>query len=99
MLMQEVIRCSSPWSSPIVMVKKKGVSWRFCVDFRKLNEVTFKDAFPQPQIDETLEALEGAQMLSTLELASGYWQVRYKRMIRRKQLFLPMMHMVTLSSM
>ena len=54
MLKQGVIRKSSIHSSPIVMVKKKDGSWRFCVDFRKLNEVAFKDAYPLPRIDETL---------------------------------------------
>ena len=76
MLEGGVIRQSySPWSSPAVMVRKRDGSWRFCVDYRKVNETTQKDAYPLPRIDETLEALAGAQPFTTLDLASGYWQV------------------------
>ena len=58
MMKNKVIRPStSPWSSPIIMVRKKDGSWRFCIDFRKLNSVTHKDAYPLPRIDETLESL------------------------------------------
>ena len=57
------------------------------MDFRKLNEVTFKDAYPLPQIDETLEALAGAQMFSTLDLASGYWQVEVEEGDKEKTAF------------
>ena len=63
------------WASPIVLVRKKDGSTRFCVDFRKLSEVTRKDAQPLPRIDDTIDALEGARWFSTLDLASGYWQV------------------------
>lgn len=47
----------SPWAAPIVLVRKKDSSWRFCVDYRKLNAVTHKDAFPLPRIEETLTSL------------------------------------------
>jgi len=62
----------SAWSSPVVLVWKKDVSWRFCVDYRKLNSMTIQDAYPLPRIDESLDALAGSQYFSTLELLSGY---------------------------
>ena len=79
MLEQDIIRPScSPWASPVVMVRKKDCTLRFCIDFRKLNDVTIKDAHPLPRIDDTLEALKGAKSFSTLDLKSGYWQVPMK---------------------
>ena len=88
MLTQNVIRPScSPWCSPIVMVKKKDGSWRFCVDFRKLNSVTHQDAYPLPRIDATLDSLAGSTLFSTLDLASGYWQVELNPADREKTAF------------
>uniref|UniRef100_A0A183CJ15 RNA-directed DNA polymerase n=1 Tax=Globodera pallida TaxID=36090 RepID=A0A183CJ15_GLOPA len=72
-----IIRPSfSPWASPIVIVPKKDGSLRFCVDYRGLNSVTVKDAFPLPNIDNTLLALGGKKVFTTLDFISGYWQIK-----------------------
>ena len=76
MLSRGIIECSdSPWASPVVFVRKKDEKTRFCMDFRKLNDCTRKDAQPLPRIDESLDALGGASVFSTLDLASGYCTV------------------------
>ena len=67
---------SSPYASPIVIVRKKSGELRLCVDYRKLNAVSRKDSFPLPRIDESLDALGGAQFFTSLDLASGYYQIK-----------------------
>ena len=71
-----VIRPSqSPWNNAVVLVRKKDGGLRFCVDFRKLNARTKKDAFPLPRINESLEALKGARYFSVMDQSSGFHQV------------------------
>ena len=65
----------SPWSSSVVLVTKKDNSTRFCVDYRNLNEVTVRDAYPLPHISECLDSLEGKRWFSSLDLNSGFWQI------------------------
>ena len=76
MLEQGIIEpADGSWSSPIVLVKKQDGSFRFCVDYRRVNDITKKDVHPIPRIDDTIDTLAGARWFSTIDLASGYWQV------------------------
>ena len=89
MLEQGVITpSSSPWASPIFLVAKKDGSTRFCVDYRRLNTVTKLDVHPLPRIDDSLDLLAGTRYFSSLDLASGYWQVGMGEESQEKTAFL-----------
>ena len=71
-----LIRTSnSPWSSPVLMIRKPDGGIRFCIDYRKLNNITVKDSYPLPRIDDLLDVLGGATYFSSMDIASGYWNV------------------------
>ena len=88
MLDRGVIQPSdSPWASPVVLVPKKDGSLRFCIDYRRVNAVTRKDAYPLPRVDDTLDTLAGSKWFSTLDMLSGYWQVEVHPDDREKTAF------------
>src|SRR5437764_3460818 len=83
-----VIRKSySPWSSTVVIVEKKDGSKRFCVDYRKINQITIPDAHPLPRIDDMLEQFETARWFTSIDLASGYWQIAMEKQDIQKTVF------------
>ena len=77
----------SPLSIPVVMVSKKDGTHRFCVDYRQLNAVTKADTYPLPCVDDLLDQLGRCQFFSTLDLASGYWQIRVSPTSQEKTAF------------
>lgn len=78
----------SPWAAPLVLIPKKDGQLRFCVDYRKPNAITNKDAYPLPRIEESLTALKSTKYLSTLDLTSEYWQVQMSKEDKEKTPFI-----------
>ena len=88
MLSSNVIEPScSPWSSPVILVRKKDNSVRFCIDYRKLNKITIKDVYPLPRVDDVLESLAGSSFFSIIDLYKGYWQLPVRESDRKKTAF------------
>lgn len=77
----------SPWASPVVLVPKKDGSIRVCIDYRKLNAITKPDRYPLPRIDDLLHDARSTKYMSTLDLRSGYWQIRVKPEDQEKTAF------------
>ena len=89
MLRDKVVRASSsPWASPVVLVEKKDKTMRFCVDYRKLNSITVRDAYPLPRIDQCLGTLNGNKFFSNLDLTAGYWQIPMVEEDKQKTAFI-----------
>ena len=78
---------SSPWASPMVLVPKKDGTARFCIDYRRLNAVSRKDVYPLPHIEDILSTLGEAKYFSTLDLATGFWQIELDESSRPKSAF------------
>ena len=83
----KVEESQSPWSSPVVIIRKRDGSYRMCIDYGEVNFCTEKDAIPLPRTDDVLEALGGGQWFSCLDLASGYWQMQVKEEDKPKTAF------------
>ena len=68
-------RSNSPWAFPVVLAIKSDGTWRFCVDYTKLNQHTIKDNFPIPNIEDYLDRLQSSKIFTVLDFASGFWQI------------------------
>lgn len=73
-----IVPSASPFASPVLLVQKKDGSLRFCVDYRKLNDMTVKNRFPMPLVDEILDELSVTQYFTSLDMTTGYHQIRMK---------------------
>lgn len=79
---------SSPWSSPVILIRKKDGEFRFVVDYRKLNAITSRDSYPLPTIESTLQHLAGNGWFSKLDLRSGYFQIPIDEKDKAKTAFI-----------
>lgn len=70
-----IVPSTSDWCSNVVLVEKPDGTFRFCIDYRKLNQITIKDKYPIPRIDDVIDRLQGSRFFSTIDLKSGYWQL------------------------
>ena len=84
---QVVKECQSPWNNPVLLTKKKDGTWRFCIDFRKLNALTPLKPHPIPKISETLDSLVNMKYFSTLDAKSGYFHVALREQDQLKTAF------------
>ena len=84
---------SSPWAAPAILVPKKSSDgrpkYRFCVDFRALNQVTQFDTYPLPIFEETVLTLHGSQYFSALDCYSGFWQLKLAEEVKMKTALCP----------